>query len=82
MARILYMCYIITDKKRKTMKEVFIFLSNFCSKCARIGLPSVDKEQYDFSRLKLRPALLSSVPGVSPAASSAALAVISAPEKL
>ena len=58
--------------------------------CVRIGgnvlspvlLPSIDKGKYGFSGLKQMLAALSSLPGDSPAASSALPAAQSAPEKL
>ena len=47
-----------------------------------IMLPSVDKGKHGFSGRKRPPASFSSLPGASPAASSASLAAVSAPEKL
>ena len=46
------------------------------------NIPSIDKGQYGFSRLKLPLTSLSSLLGVSPAASSALSATIFSPEKL
>ena len=45
-------------------------------------IPSVDKGKHGFSGLKQQPASFSSLSGVSPTASSASLAAVSAPEKL
>ena len=45
-------------------------------------IPSIGKGKHGFSGLKQQPASFSSLLGVSPAASSALLAAVSAPEKL
>ena len=49
---------------------------------ATLRVPSVDKGKHGFSGLKQQPASFSSLSGVSPTASSASLAAVSAPEKL
>ena len=62
-----------------------VFIYHICpypSTLFPVSLPSIDKGKHGFSGLKQRSASFSSLPGVSPAASSASLTIASAPEKL